>query len=284
MSITLATTAGAVTLAENYDGYSFGVGLDGPYIQKQYLAPSWDVAFPCVNALQGSVSVVGGAGGTIIRKIGHQCPESPNLYCLEAHGVGFNELDLRDSGRPTYGKALINARYGLPPYNQQTSDDPGGVNSFPNDATPGQPYIWQEESIDFDVETVRLAGSAYTFYTAPNLPVDYPVTKDIRVASLTIVRKYVPYLPFTIMTSLQTKVNSTTFLGQPAGQILFRKMATRTQRLSDGTKSQEVTMTFKWREEDHNKIPRPDTGVFDYVQTSGGLRRYQTADLRQLLQ
>ena len=284
MSVTISTSIGNVTLKENYEGYSFGVGLDGPYIMKQYTAPSWDAAFPCINALQGSVSVSGGAGGLIARKIGHQCPESPNLYCLEAHGVGLAERDLQDSGRPTFGLPIINARYGLPPYNQQTSDDPGGVNSFPNDATPGTPYVWQEENIDFDVETIRLPGSAYTFDGIPSLPVDYPVTREIRCATLVIVRKFVPYLPFTLMTSLQTKVNSTTFLGQPAGQILFRKMRTRTQRLSDGTKSQEIEMHFKWREHDHNQIPRPDDGLFDYVSTASGKRRYETADLRPLLQ
>lgn len=280
MSITLTTSAGSVVLKENLDGYSAGVGLEGPYVVKQYLAPSWDVTFACVNALQGSVSAV---GSLAVYKIGHQCPESPNLYCLEAHIEPDAPQDNKDSGRPKYNLPVISCRYALPPYNQQTSDDPIASNSFPNEDTPGNPHVFMTESIDFDSETIRVPGSAYTFTTAPNLPVDYPLAKHIRTAKFVIVRKFLPYLPHTDIVSYTKKLNSTTFLGQPRGQIQFLNGRTRVERLSDGTKSQEFEMVFKWREYDHNKIMRPDNGTFDTVQTGAGAFLYEYANLRTLL-
>lgn len=283
MSISLSTSAGVVTLKENYDGYAAGVGLDGPYVLKQYLAPSWSVAFACVNALQGSASVTGGAGGLVIYKVGHQCPESPNLYCLEARIEPKAENDSKDAGRPTFNLPLINCRYALPPYNQQTSDDPGGLNSFTNDGTPGNPYVFMTESIDFDTETIRVPGSTYSFVTAPNLPVDYPVAKHISTAKFVIVRKFLPYLPTVNVTTYIKKLNDRVFLGQPVGQIQLLNARTRVERLSDGTKSQEFEMVFKWREYDHNKIMRPDDGTFDFIQTTGSDYLYEYKNLGNLL-
>lgn len=284
MSITLSTTVGSVILKENYEGYTAGVGPDGPYITKQYLAPSWDVAFACVNALQGSVSITGGAGGLVSRKIGHQCPESTNLYCLEAHIEPRAESDLKDSGRPTFTLPLINCRYALPPYNQQTSDDPGGVNSFTNEATPGNPYVFMTESIDFDTETIRVPNSAYTFVTAPALPVDYPVARHIRTAKFVIVRKFLPYLPTLNVTTYIKRLNDRVFLGQAIGLIQLLNARTRVERLSDGTKSQEFEMQFRWREYDHNKVMRPDDGTFDFIQTTAAKKLYEYDNLGKLLQ
>lgn len=283
MSITLSTSAGTVTLKENFEGYTAGVGLEGPYITKQYLAPSWDVAFACVNALQGSVAAIGGAGGAVSYKVGHQCPESPNLYCLEAHIEPRAERDLKDSGRPTFSLPLINCRYALPAYNQQTSDDPGGLNSFPNESTPGSPYVYMTESIDFDTETIRVPGSAYKFVTPPQLPVDYPVARHIPTAKFVIVRKFLPYLPVVNVTSYMKKLNDRVFLGQGIGQIQFLNARTRVERLSDGTKSQEFEMVFKWRDVDHNYLIRPDDGFFDAIQTNAGEKLYKYANLGMLL-
>lgn len=285
MSISLSTSLGTLTLKENLDGYSAGVGPDGPFVNKQYLAPASDLPtiFACINALQGSVSITGGSGGLVLRKIGHRCPESTNLYCLDARLEPGNFEDRKDAGRPAFSLPLINCHYALPPYNQQTTDDPGGVNSFPNEESPGNPHVFMTEAIDFDTETIRVPGSVYKFVTAPALPVDYPVAKHIPTAKFVLVRKFLPYLPHANITSYMKKLNATTFLGQARGTVIFLNGRTRVERLSDGTKSQEFEMVFQWRKYDHNKIMRPDDGTFDFIQTTGSEYRYEYADLSRLL-
>lgn len=280
MSVTLSTSVGSVTLKENFDAYEAGIDFDGPYVVKQYLAPSWPTAFPAINALRGSASE---SGGITIRTLPHICPESTNLYCMSASLTPDAAVDLRDSGRPTFNLPIITCRYGIPKFEMTTTDDPGAANSFPNESAPGSPYLYAMQSIDFDTEIIKPPGSVYKFSTAPQLPVSEPPGITVATARFVITLKYVPKLPHVDITAKMNRLNNATFLGQATGKIKFLNARTRREYLSDGTRMQEVELHFKWREYDHNKFHRPDESSFDFIVDSLGNKPYVYSDLSTLL-
>lgn len=282
MSITISTTIGNVTLKEQFDGYEAGIDLDGPYINKQYLAPTWDSVFPVINALRGTVAVSGGIGGVVTRSQPHLCPESPNLYCLDARCTPLGENDTKDSGRPSFRLPIISCSYRVPKYEIQTTDDPGGLNSFPNESSPGSPYVYAMQSIDFSSEVVPVPNSAFKF-TAPTLRTNVSVVRTVGVAKMVFVRKYVPYLPFVNITSYLNRVNLDTFFGQAEGTIRFDALRTRREYMSDGTRANEIELHFTWREYDHNKFMRDDDGTFDFLYTDASETMYKYKDLKPLL-
>lgn len=282
MSITISTSIGSVTLKEEFSGFEAGIDLDGPYINKQYLAPSWESVFPTINALRGTVAVSGGLGGIVTRSTPHLCPESPNLYCLDARCVPIAEVDAKDSGRPTFRLPIISCSYRIPKYEVQTSDDPGGINGFTNEAAPGSPFVYAMMSIDFASEVIPVPGAVFHF-SAPTLKTKVSLVKTVGTAKMVFVRKFVPYLPFVNITQYLNKVNLGTFLGQPEGQVKFENMRTRREYLSDGTRSNEIELHFSWREYDHNKFLRDDDGTFDFLYTDSSATMYSYIDLKPLL-
>ena len=282
MSITISTTLGSVVLKENFGSYEAGIDLDGPYINKQYLAPSWGVSFACVNALRGTVFVTGGVGGVVTRVFPHRCPESPGLYCMDARIIPEAEQDNKDSGRPAFNLPIIQCRYSVPKYEVNTSDDPGGVDGFVNDASPGTPYTFAVQNIDFGSELIKVPGSAFHF-SSPTLATDVPTVRTVGTAQMTFVKKYVPYLPFVNVTQYINKLNLGTFFGQPEGTIQFLGLHTRSEYLSDGTRSREIELRFKWREFDFNKFMRPDDATFDFLYDKNSNMMYRYMDLKPLL-
>lgn len=271
MSISLATSIGTVTVREAFEGYEAGVDVQrGPFVNKVYLCPNWASAFPVVNALLG-------AGRTPGR---HACPESPNLRCVSATLMPRGEYDIRDAGRPQFNLAIVKATYGIPTWDELATDS--AANSFPNEVNPGQAYTYMEQSIDFDTEVIKLPGRAYAF-TSDAKPVDAPVACTIAVATFTLVRRWQETLPYNNVVNYLNKLNTATFLGQPRGQIKFRKARTRRQFTSDGTVAQEVEYVFQWRQYDHNKQHRPDSSAFETIEDSSGNMPFAYADLTQLL-
>jgi hypothetical protein len=269
MAIVLSTSLGNVTVKEAYENFDAGIDLTrGPYIRKSYLVPRWDQAFAVVNALMG----VGGA------PVPHRCPESQNLRCLNARLVPRAEYDARDGGRPRFNLPVIEADYGLLSWEAAAQDDPAGVQGFDND---GQPFLFMEQSIDFDTEIIKLPNTAYKFQ-ADNKPTDTPSHASIGTAKFEIVRHWQTTLPTVKVTSYLNKVNTSTFLGQARGQIKFRGARTRRSWTSDGTTTQEVGLTFLWRERSHNLFPHP-AGGWDFLVDGSGNYPYDYADLSQLL-
>jgi hypothetical protein len=274
MSVIISTTIGNIALKEMYEAYEAGVELvGGPYVQKTYLCPSWASAFPVVNALMG-------AGRT---PQPHRCPESNNLVCVDARVLPRAEADIRDSGRPAFNLPVVQARYQIRSWEAQTTDN--ADNSFPNEIAAGQPYVYMEESIDFDTELIKMPNRLFAF--ADGVAIDEPIARSIAVATFTMVRKWQQVLPHVKLTKYLNTLNDKAFLGQERGHIKFRRCRTRRQYTSDGTTSQEVEYQFQWREFSHNTLIRPDTGLFAPVYQDGdatnGPTIYPYSDLTQLL-
>lgn len=270
MSVTLSTTIGPVTIKEAFEDYEAGIDLSrGPYLNKVYLCPSWASAFPVVNALMGS--------GT--HPVRHACPESPNLRCINAVVAPKGEYDIKDSGRPQFNLPLIKTTYAIPTWEELVTDDPSGNQSFPNSGTP---FLYMEQSVDFDTEVIKLPNRAYAF-ASDGTPVDAPVHCTIAVAQFVITRKWQAILPVLDCTTYLNALNDSTFLGQPRGTVKFRKARTRRTGTSDGERTQEVELVFQWRTYDHNKQHRPEHLYFELIVDSSGNNPYQYMNLSNLL-
>lgn len=270
MAILLSTAVGAVALKEAFEAYEAGIDIArGPYIRKVYLAPSWNVAFDCVNALMGFG----------VPPVPHRCPESPNLRCLAARLVPRAEYDARDSGRPRFNLPVIEADYGLLSWEAAAQDDPAGAQSFPDD---GSPFLFMEHSIDFDTEILKVPGTTYKYATSGK-PIDTPFHISVGTALFTIIRHWQEVLPMIKVTQYLNRLNDRNFLGQDVGQIMFRRARTRRSWTSDGTTTQEVEYVFKWREVHHNAVPLPDGRGFDLISDGSGDGPFAFANLGDLL-
>lgn len=280
MAITLTTALGDVVLDEMWDGYDKGIDFASPWVRKRYLLKDNTKVNAVVNALRGGVAA-STVGGPITRTYAHPCPESTNLICQDARAAGVPgaEVGVGAGGMPQYSLWTIDAEYRVPTWEQFITDDPGGLNQF----DPATPYTFATQSIDFDVEVIKLPGSAYKFHTAPQFPLDVPTSCSVAVANLVFVRRQVPYFPVGDILSKLNKLNNATFLGQPTGLIKFVKARSNREAASDGTRTQEIELVFKFRQYDHCKMHRPDSATFDFIEDSSGARPYQYADLTPLL-
>lgn len=278
--ITLSTELGSVTLKEMWDGYREGVGPQGPYVDKAYLLEDYSKRQAVINAMRGVITL---SGSSTLAVPPHECPDSTNLHCVDAWSEPQGEIDDRGGGRPRFNQAIIRARYGVIPYTPLATLDPNGANSFPNDASPNQPYTYALCRMRIASEIVRVPGSVFKFDTAPQHPWDTAGGVSVGVADLVFTRKFVPKLPTELILSKINKLNSTTMFGQPMGTIQFRGADTEEEYTSNGGKTQQLALMFKWREYDHNRFLRPDTRLFDLVKDSSGSTPYEYADLKPLL-
>jgi len=162
--ISLPTEIGPVSLKECWDGLRKGVGPSGPYVEKTYLLEDWGSTNAAINALRGTISL---SGTSTLAVPPHSCPESPNLYCVDAYAEPQCEIDAKDGGRPRFKQALIRCRYGTVPYNSLPSMDPNGNNSFPNDDNPNTAFTYALCRMRIGSEVIRVPQSVFKFASAP---------------------------------------------------------------------------------------------------------------------
>lgn len=272
MPITIPTTSGAVTLVESPDGYEKGMDRGEPYVVKQYHLDDWSKADAVVNAMTGTIQLTGGSGGDVLRVPPHVCPESPNLACTSIRVVGWGEQ--LSGAEPEYEKAVLEVRYGVSSWVPTATLDPDGLIVFPNSETGGQPYTYALCDIQIGSETVRLPTAAYKYQTAPQHKLNLQVNYEVSVATLTFTRKFMPYLDLGTLLDKVRRLNDTTTFGIGRGKLQYVGASTRTEFISDGKRSKELALTFRWRENDWNKVLRDDDASWDFAVTDGGANMY----------
>ena len=251
-----------INAREQWDGFKKTWNASGPQVVKPYLV-DFAHADAFMTAIMAASPPAGTAPGTVA--IGrHQCPENPSLYAMECECEYVAETDITNNDRPHFIGAIVTVTYGILPWDFKPNDDPGGVNSFEDDANPGQSYPYATQEIDFGGEFLTLPKGSLVF-RSDSKPVDFPVGRWQAHATLRFVRHYVPFFPAKTILSYLNRINATTFLGQPKGTIRFAGAKTKRIANSDGTRSQDVELIFEYRETDWNKFIRPDTLDFDFV-------------------
>ena len=278
--LTLPNPAGgpAIVLKEMWQDYGKGVDSSrGPWVKRLFLADDWTQTSAAINALTGA--------GLLRPPL--RCPESPNLYCLDAEAVPIGEYDLHDGGMPQWRAGMISATFAIPPY--ATSADQQNVPpQFPNDASDGAsgPYLFMEQSLDWDTELFKLPDTSFTF--PDGTPVDAPAFASVAVAEFIVVRKFQKALPFLNVTNYLNRLNAKPLFGVPKGQLQLKKVGTKLARMSDGSATADTTYRFKWKEVSHNMEFNPRTGKFDFILSkntdTASQFKYKYANLGDVLQ
>lgn len=268
MAITLATAVGNVTLKEMIDDYEKGIASQGPWIRKSYFLDDYGQANAAANALMGIAFSVGGITGTVNRSAPHQCPESTNLWALDVGPIrGFGAAAI-NAGTPTYpGGAIIPVTYGVSPV--PFSGAAGGENTADpyNMHTPdGQSYPFCRFDLDTGTETYSIPHTSFKWVDdatpANRLPTALDLTSSIGVSSIVCTIMQIPFLPFSRLITMKRMVNNATFLGFAAGYVLYENSRSSRTINSDGTYTQDLTLTFKVREVPWGTYlhPTPGTG------------------------
>jgi hypothetical protein len=266
----------------------FSKGIDSaPYMHVQYYIQNYSDVDRFINALRGAVSMTGPiTGGTVTRNAPHQHPLSPNLSCVNASLVqGLGNPIINANGYPDFdGGALIAAEYRPLTWDAVTPDRNNSI-----DPTTSILYCTQE--INFSTETMTIGNNTFKFSsgTASGLTTGVPAKFSIPITNLVLTIHQLPYMPMQAVRSLRGKVNSTVFLGSPAGTVLFRGARSTRRFNTDGTVVQEIQLILDERNPLHpwNSLPSRVTLVWAPVTddgTSGGTKMFEVADLTPLLQ
>ncbi len=271
-------TINGINAKEMWDGYKKGSGERGPFVIKPYLT-DWATCDQFIDGILGGVIRV---GTLTTRTTRHACPENPTLYATDAVASYQGEDNVTGGGKPNYQYAVVTVTYSVLTWDEFSTQDPGGVMSFPNEAQPSQPILQAVQEIDASSEFITMPRGVFKFI-ADSTPTGQHVGTWVGQSTLSLTLKDVPYLPQSLLLAKMNKINDAVFLGQPAGQVLFFGAKTHREAKSDGTRTQEVSLSFKWREYHWNWLPRPDTGVWALVTNGSGVKLYTEADLQPLL-
>ena len=256
-----------VVLKQKWEGYEKGIDSSrGPWIRQVYLTEEWPRASGVVNALRGQ--------GLVRPPV--LCPEANNLYCVDARATGVGEVDDRAGGLPNFRLGEIEVTYAIPAFSYD------GANPGPQFPTDGEPYLFMEQQISFDVEIYKVPDTSYVWQD-DNTTVDVPTFRKVPVAEFTVIRKFQSTLPYTNVTKYLLGLNDSSLFGQDKGLLQLRKVDTKTSYLSDGTRASDVTYKFKWRKYDHNKEFKPSIGAFQFMVDKQKKMRYEYQDLSQVL-
>src|SRR6185312_7560114 len=224
-----------ITAYERWENFRKGRAEGGPWVEMEYL-----VAF--ANADAFCDSVMGGivySGGTARNLPRQPCPTNPTLYAMNAGYVGAGETAIGAGGRPTFTDAIVTVRYEVLNWVEFPSQDPGGQQSFPNEAAPGTPLLLAECEIDMGGQVLTVPAKSLVFASDGSpLPSDTPVGVWDGFSTWRITRHKFPMLPFAKVASYQNHINNATFLGRPRGCVRFANARTKQIKTSDGTRTQ----------------------------------------------
>jgi hypothetical protein len=275
-------TVNGISAKVEWEGFRKARTDDGPRVLIRYQVPfaSGD-AF--ADSVMGGIVVTGGPSGTVSNLPRQPCPTNPKLYALHADLDYAAERD-DVGGSIAFDTALVTVEYGQLTWAQQATDDPGGEQSFPNELTPGQPFIFAECEIDHASEVVTVANAGLTFSSAPAVSVDLPISIRSPISTYRIVRHQYPNLPSQKVMTMIGQLNDATFLGRTRGLVLFDDCRTRQVMAADGTRCQGFELVFKVKVRDWNRFIRPDKMVWETVADGSGNTPYTYTNLLPLLQ
>ncbi len=277
----MAITLNGIVAKERWDSYEKGRSDRGPFVRKEYLVP-YASADAFTDAVMGGATATDATNGDISYTGRQPCPENPTLFAIEAGYKGLAEADHTGGSTPQFQFAVVTVSYGVLSWEQAATPE-GVSHSFPNEGSPGQPFTYAIQEIDFAGEFITIPEGKITF--SDGTLVKAPIGKHVGSATLRFTRKFVPYLPIANILRLMNKLNNQTMFGAERGKIRFADAKTHREAVSDGTKVQEIELIFAWREHDWNEFLNPADMVWDSVHLNGDSSKtpYEYDDLRVLL-
>ncbi len=281
----MAIIVNGVSGKNQWENLRKGADADGPWVTLQYVIDNYSQADAFLDGCLGGYVKAGGTGGSVKYVPRQKCPTNPTLYARTGEIDFLGPIKVTAGGLPQFGAAIVSINYGVLPWPQAFSDDPGGEQSFPNEINPGEPYTFADCEIDYGGEFVTIPKGSLVFHTSPKLTVDAPLGMWVGMNTYRFTRHNYPNLPHAKVSSMVNKINQTKLFGQNKGQVRFDGAKTKFTSTTDGTKCQLFEMQFSVRQYDWNYYIRPDSMVFDIVEDPNNsiIHPYTYTDLSGLL-
>lgn len=250
---------------ELIEGFQEGCNERGPWAKKPYRV-NWGDRFTFANEIQGRSSVTG-ISAPWTRTLPYQYPPSPNMYARDCTIEPLG--DVVAGVQPiTFQYALVTVNFGIPEFSYQISDDPLFLSSISQDPTENQSLQFCSQEIEYGVEWIQVPKAPAT-YESDGAKVVTSLSKRVNVTRLILTWHRFPVLPISTIRTYADSVNNNTFLGGNRGTVFFEGVKTVREASSDGTMTQKVQMSLKWRANDWNEFLRPDDNTWDTVIYNG---------------
>lgn len=260
---------GGIEVDPQIEGATEGCNERGPYATVPYLC-DWDNRWPLVYYLAGTTSTTG-ANAPWIRPSPHRYPidfAGASIYVKDAQIKGTGALVTPGGLIPAWTKAIVTATYGPLDYSINFgNDDPLFLSSLSDDPGENESLQYATQEIDYGAEWINIPNSTVGF--SDGTKYDTPMSRPMTVIRMNITWHRYPVMPMNRIKDYAESVNDATFLGCERGTVYFEGVKTVREQASDGTITQKVQMSFKWRKHDWNEVMRPDDGAFDALIYNG---------------
>lgn len=278
--------AGLATGVYKELGQEFGLrgGADtlGHYEFKPYAVP-WVYRFDFMGQMYGLVKSEGvpNTGDYLVfRNLPYPLPGMPGMYPKAATYVPYAGLEWGQVDPILYSYAIVTIEY------RSYQFDPNGatlnLNQQYQNIDPSTPLIWCRQSFKKSGEFIQVPTRNLKF-ASDSAEVASPISIKIQNAVIQLEFQNLPYMPTYQLQLATNLINSSTFLSFPRGTVRFDGIETTETSMSDGTRAQQATVMFEWRQYDWNMFLRDDKLVWDYVQDGSGNYPYTYGDLTPLL-
>ncbi len=220
--------------------------MTGPQATKAFIC-DWNSRWQVIVGLLGLNSAVH-IGGLITLNLPMRYPDfqqtAVSLYAASVaiQGIGKPYQNTYSVG---YTIARIIVNYRSFPWSFAGL----GSNDFNNQIDPAHPYVYAEQNMSFTSEWITVPGKS-VFWKSSGKPLGSEAPWGFRspIVNFTIDLKYVPYIPAgAIIQATAAPINSATYLGAAAGQLLFNGAESHQARMSDGSLTQSVAYSFSYR-------------------------------------
>lgn len=265
------------------EGFSEGCNDSGPYARVPYLV-GWDQRWDLVRAVKGVSSTTGPNGPW--NRTGPMPYPDPVMGAT----IYAKDIEIKPEGRPytpsdpiRMTAAIVTVSFGTLTWAANIGDDPLFLNSFSQDPGENESLQYATQELDFGAEWINIPNSSCGFSDGTKL--DTPVSRRMSVYRMHITWHRYPLLPMIRIRDYADTVNDATFLGCERGTVYFEGVKTVRETAADGTMTQKVSMTLKWRKHDWNEVLRPDDGQFDFLIYDGdsSSSTYKYKNFRNLL-
>ncbi len=242
----MAVTINGVLCNEEVNGNSeqFDI-IQGAQATKVYLC-DWNQRWQVVTGVLGFNSSIS-IGGVINIQLPMQYPDfqqtAVSLFAstVSVEGIGVPYQNTYSVG---YQAARITVNFRSFPWSFQGTTQ----NDLNQQIDPNQPLVYAEQNISFTSEAVTVPGRTVKFQSSGKRLADRLWGFRYPIANFNIVLKYVPYIPAAqVIAAAAAPINNATYLGVPAGKLLFNGMETHQARMSNGTYTQDANYSFSYR-------------------------------------
>ena len=255
-----------------------GVNESGPWARKRYLVAwadryqfSWDMAG--LSNASGSKSWLQG--------IPYQYPESPNLFARELRIQPAGGM-IVGSSPIAFPNAEITVLFGVLDWAALSSQDPFGLQSLGTTAAEQASLLFATQELDFASEFIQLPTTSWS-YASDGAKSDTPVHRRMTIITMNITWHRYPLMPMSKISTYADSVNDATFLGCARGTVYFVGCKTVREATADGTWTQKVMMSLKYRAQDWNKVYRPDALTWDTMVDGSSNNPFAYKDFSGLL-